>query len=208
MSDFSSADVRWLDVSRETFDRLVAYQDLVIKWNDAINLVSRGSIPDLWARHILDSAQIATLAPEGPKLWADLGSGGGFPGIVAAIQLKAVSPETSFTLIESDARKATFLRQAIRLFELNAEVLAQRVEAVQPLRAQVLSARALAPLSQLLEYAKRHLSEDGRAFFPKGGSYPEEIRQARQWWNFRVRTHISRTDANAAILEVDQIDKI
>lgn len=201
-------DLGGLDVSRETFDRLIEFQNLVIKWNDAINLVSRRSIPDLWTRHILDSAQIAALTPEHPKLWVDLGSGGGFPAIVAAIQLKAASPLTRFILIESDARKATFLRQAIQKFDLNAEALVRRAESVDPLGAEVLSARAMAPLSQLLALARRHLSAHGHAYFPKGESYLEELAQARQRWSFRVQTHISRTDARAAILEVDQIEQI
>lgn len=208
MSGSSPSDLGWLDVSRETYDRLVEFQRLVVKWSDAINLVSRGSIPELWTRHILDSAQIATLAPEHPKRWVDVGSGGGFPAIVAAIQLKATSPLTRFTLIESDARKATFLRQAIQMFDLNADVLVRRVEVVEPLGADVLSARALAPLSQLLAFGQRHLSANGRAYFPKGESFLEEIAQARQRWRFRVKTHISRTDARAAILEVDQIEQI
>ncbi len=198
----------WLKVSRETLDRLQDYQQLVLKWNRAVNLVSRNAAADLWGRHILDSAQFAYLVPEGVRTWADLGSGGGFPGIVAAIQLKDTSPETRFILVESDARKAVFLNQIIRKMGLNAEVCVGRIEQTAPLGADVVSARALAPLGELMEYAQRHLSADGRAFFSKGESFQEELFQARQRWNFRVRTHISRTDAQSAILEVDQIEKI
>ncbi len=208
MSDQHKASPESLNVSRETYDRLEVFQKLVLKWNDAINLVSKASASDIWGRHILDSAQIAEFAPTNPQTWVDIGSGGGFPGLVTAIQFKDLSPTTRFVLIESDARKATFLRQAIRTLELGAEVMCQRVESVRPLGAAVVSARALAPLSLLLEHAQRHLAPEGRAFFPKGETFADEIRDAQERWHFRFRAHISRTDARAAILEVDQIDKI
>ncbi|MCL4170695.1 UNVERIFIED_CONTAM: hypothetical protein GTU68_049362, partial [Idotea baltica] len=135
-----------LNVSRETFAALQAYAALLEKWNPKINLVSKSSLQDLWNRHILDSAQLFSLVQHPHNTWADLGSGGGFPGLVIAIMaLESGSPD-QVILIESDTRKAAFLRTVIRELGLRASVINKRIEQVDPLDADVISARALADL--------------------------------------------------------------
>ncbi|MCA8930663.1 MAG: 16S rRNA (guanine(527)-N(7))-methyltransferase RsmG, partial [Alphaproteobacteria bacterium] len=155
-------------VSRETLARLAAFAALLEKWNPAINLISAGTVAQIWTRHFLDSAQVFDLADAKSGLWADLGSGGGFPGLVAAILALEERPGLSFTLVESDRRKAAFLSTAARELGLPVRVMAERIEALPPLGADILTARALAPLPVLLGYAERHLQPGGRALFPKG----------------------------------------
>lgn len=195
----------WLDVSRETRDRLSQLGALLAKWNPVINLVSRATLADSWNRHILDSAQLFEYAPAGTTRWADLGSGGGFPGLVIAVLALERAPEMRVVLVESDQRKAAFLNQAARDLGLNAEVIRQRIEIAAPLRADVVSARALAPLSQLCGFAARHLRANGVALFPKGANHAAELDAASKEWRFDVRTHASKTDASAVIYELREI---
>jgi 16S rRNA (guanine527-N7)-methyltransferase len=192
------------DVSRETEAALQAFAALVARWNPTINLVAPSTIPTLRDRHISDSAQLFALAQPGWTHWADLGSGGGFPGIVIAILARDTSA-TKVTLVESDQRKATFLRTAIRDLGLNAQVHATRAESEPPLNADVLSARALAPLPQLLPLALRHLAPGGRALFPKGRRAADEIVTARRDWHFTLTEHPSQTDPEGRILQIEGI---
>jgi 16S rRNA (guanine527-N7)-methyltransferase len=193
-----------LDVSRETTDRLRQLERLLIKWNPAINLVSKATLPQVWDRHIVDSAQIYRLAPPASH-WVDLGSGGGFPGLVIACLAAELCPNMKVTLVESDQRKATFLREAARELLLKTNVISARIETVDPLFADVLSARALAPLSDLLAYANRHMRPDGVALFPKGASWRDEVARAQEGWHFDCDTHPSATDPHGAILAVKAI---
>ena len=198
----------WLDVSRETVERLVDLEALVLKWTPSVNLISRASMPEIWSRHILDSAQIGRLAGAEGAEWADLGSGGGFPALVLAAMAKELWPDRRFTLVESDARKSAFLMQAIRRLDLPASVKVARIEGVPPMGAGIVTARALAPLTDLLGHASRHLGQLGRAFFPKGAGHQVEIASARACWHFDVTPHKSMTEAAAAILEVRNIARI
>ncbi|MCV3270014.1 16S rRNA (guanine(527)-N(7))-methyltransferase RsmG [Roseobacter sinensis] len=199
--------VQTSDVSRETLERLGRYHDLLLKWSSRINLISKSSTFDVWNRHIWDSAQVYRLA-DSKMRWADLGSGGGLPGVVLAILTKENAPDTTFTLVESDVRKATFLRTVIRELDLNATVIVSRIEAATPLDAQVLTARALADLSDLLSFAQRHLSPDGQALFLKGETWEKEVETARESWSFELAAHKSKTNPNAAILEVREIERV
>lgn len=194
-----------LDVSRETEARLDAFVALVAKWNPAINLVARSTLPEIWNRHVLDSAQVFDLAPQGARHWADLGAGGGFPGIVVAILAAERAPQIKITLVESDQRKAAFLREAIRATGVKATVCADRIESLNPLMADVLSARALAPLSQLLAHAERHLAPGGVAIFPKGATHGAELAESLERWRFSVQKHPSRTDPDAVLLRIGDI---
>lgn len=196
-----------VDVSRETFDALKAFESLVLRWNAAINLVSKGATRDLWNRHIADSAQLFTLCPREADSWADLGSGGGFPGIVVAILAKELKPGLQVTLVESDLRKATFLRQAAQALALDVSVVSQRIESLSPLYSDVLSARALAPLSNLLGFAELHLKSSGVAIFPKGLRHQEELAQAQGVWDFDVDTRPSLSDGDAALLVIRNIHR-
>lgn len=140
--------------------------------------------------------------------WVDLGSGGGFPALVVAIMAKRTLTERRVTMVESDQRKAAFLRTVIRQLSLNAEVLVSRVELADPLRADVLSARALADLDQLLIFAQRHLAKDGRCVFLKGETWQNEVEIARKTWSFDLRAHRSKTSPSAAILEIKDIQRV
>jgi 16S rRNA (guanine527-N7)-methyltransferase len=207
MTESTSVTVAGLNVSRETFAALGALEALVRRWNPTINLVSKSTLPDLWQRHIVDSAQVFGLCPSTARLWADIGSGGGFPGLVIAILARESLPDLRVILVESDLRKATFLRQAAKSLGLSVAVQADRIESLPPLEADVLSARALAPLSDLLAFADLHLRRDGLAVFPKGARHADEIAEARKTWDFDVKTHPSLAEPGAAILMIRKINR-
>ena len=195
-------------VSRETLDRLHRLTELLAKWNPAINLVAKSTVDQAWDRHILDSAQLFTLASPLASSWVDMGSGGGFPGLVVACLAADLRPHMTVTLIESDQRKATFLRQAAHDLGLSIRILPQRIETCEPQNAGVLSARALAALPILLGFARRHLSAEGIALFPKGASWREEVEQARKDWQFTLTSHTSATDPQGAILAVKAVSHV
>ena len=196
-----------LDVSRETLVRLKAYAALLEKWNPAINLVSRATLAQMWTRHFLDSAQIFALCPAGAQTWADLGSGGGFPGLVVAVLAAEAAPDLRVTLVESDARKSAFLATVVRELGLTVAVKTERIEALLPLGADVVSARALAPLDDLLGFAARHLVPGGRALFLKGASHRQECTAARAHWRFALDVHPSLTDPEGAILSIGELTR-
>ncbi|MEO0691417.1 MAG: 16S rRNA (guanine(527)-N(7))-methyltransferase RsmG [Pseudomonadota bacterium] len=203
MIDGAEAFASRRDVSRETLERLTNYADLLRKWNPRINLVSPGTIDALWTRHFLDSAQLIDLVPDAPATWADLGSGGGFPGLVVAILLQ--DHHTTVTLVESDQRKATFLRAVARETGTAVKVLSTRIEAVKPLGASILSARALSPLPDLLIHCKGHLAPGGTALLPKGARADAEIAKALETWSFHCEKVPSQTDDSAVILRITEI---
>lgn len=194
-------------VSRETLLKFERYAALLSKWNPAINLISKSSMEDIWSRHIWDSAQAYKVAAS-QNDWVDIGSGGGLPGIVIAILAQEQHPERNVEMIESDSRKATFLRSVIRDLGLRANVKVDRIENAPPSNASILSARALADLTQLLHYAKRHLAVDGQALFFKGKSWKKEVEEARRTWSFDLISHKSKTDPEAAILEIKDIQLV
>ena len=207
MTPESLAALRGRPVSRETFDRLGRFVGLLEKWNPKINLVSAATLPDAWSRHILDSLQVFDIAAATEGHWADLGTGGGFPGLVVAILAHDEAPGLGVTLVESDQRKAAFLAAVLRETGVAARILAERIEAAPPLAADILSARALAPLDRLLSHADRHLAPNGRAIFPKGQSAESEVAQALASWRFRLQKHPSRTDSQAVILQIEDIKR-
>lgn len=196
------------DVSRETLERLTAFEAILRKWNPAINLVARSTIDEIWRRHFHDSIQVFDLAPVGARHWVDFGSGGGFPGLVVAILAADERPDLKVTLVESDQRKAAFLSAASRELGVNTTVLAERVENVAPLQADVVSARALAPLGELLDMAERHLNADGIALFPKGASYESELARALEKWAFTDHKVASVTDPHAVVLSIGGIRRV
>jgi 16S rRNA (guanine527-N7)-methyltransferase len=196
------------DVSRETIARLEHLEALLRKWNPAINLVSPQTLATVWTRHFLDSAQLYALADGAPKHWADLGSGGGFPGLVLGILEREKAAGMSLTLVESDQRKAAFLAHAARDLGISATIEAKRIEALVPLRADVVSARALAPLAQLLDFAERHLAPGGIGLFPKGGRWRDEVAFAQQKWSFDVEPKPSATDPEAVVLKIKGLHRV
>ncbi len=208
MTDEAQRFAAAFDVSRETLDRLSLYAELLRKWNPAINLVSKSTLPDLWTRHFADSAQLLEIAETPNGKWVDLGSGGGFPGLIVAILAAEKTPALTVTCVESDQRKATFLRTVARETGIGAKVLSERIEALAPLGADVVSARALAPLPELIGYATRHLAPEGIALFLKGTGQAKEIDLALASWAFQIDTFPSRTDRGATILKLRSIRRV
>ena len=195
------------DVSRETMKRLVLFHGLLVKWNARINLVSRSSLNDFWVRHVADSVQVFRLAPSA-RTWADLGSGGGFPGLIAAILAKLERPDLNVTLIESDQRKSAFLRTVIRETGVSCNVIPERIEKAERQAADIVSARALADLTELLAYSERHLAAGGTALFPKGVTWQKELEIARTQWSFDVEVIESQTMPGAAILKIEGASRV
>lgn len=193
----------WLaqsDVSRETAVRLDALVALLSRWSRRINLVGRSTLDAIWTRHVADSAQLWPLAPDAARRWVDLGSGAGFPGLVIAALARDVRPALRVTLIESDARKCAFMAEAARAMDVAVTILPSRIEATAPQRADVVSARALAPLPALLPLAARHLAPDGVALFLKGAGAQAELTEAAAAWHTDIRLERSVTDPSGAVI--------
>jgi 16S rRNA (guanine527-N7)-methyltransferase len=187
-------------VSRGTLARLAAYADLLTTWNKKINLIGKSTAPELWSRHMLDSAQLYRLIPKAARSLIDMGSGAGFPGLVLAIM---GVPEVH--LVESDQRKAAFLREAARITATPVTVHAARVEAIKPFPADVVTARALAPLSELLAWAAPFLTKNTRCIFPKGQNVEVELTQAHKMWRMEVDQEPSRTDPLSTIVCIGEV---
>ncbi|WP_372886573.1 16S rRNA (guanine(527)-N(7))-methyltransferase RsmG [Shimia sp.] len=204
----TSQDRRRPDVSRETMERLETLAALLTKWNPRINLVSKSTLADLWQRHILDSTQVFDLAGGSVDHWLDIGSGGGFPGLVVALMAAEPGAPRRVTLIESDQRKCTFLRTVLRETGVAATVLTRRIEEADPQNADILSARALADLDGLLGFAERHLSADGTALFPKGVTWKKELARAQESWSFAHEAIKSSTESNSVILKVKEVRRV
>jgi 16S rRNA (guanine527-N7)-methyltransferase len=187
-------------VSRETLARLEVYAELLIRWSGRINLVGRDTLADLWRRHMLDSAQLLPLIPEGAEGLIDLGSGAGFPGLVLAIL-----GTRGVELIEADSRKAAFLREAARITETNPTIRPCRIAAVPPHPVDVVSARALAPLDRLLDLAWPFIGAATICLFPKGENVGQELTLARKGWTMTVSMHHSIADPRGVVLRLDGI---
>ncbi|WP_353535757.1 16S rRNA (guanine(527)-N(7))-methyltransferase RsmG [Cognatishimia sp. WU-CL00825] len=197
-----------LDVSRETIERLEKLAELLEKWNPKINLVSKSTIADLWNRHILDSTQLFKMSPDIAGHWLDIGSGGGFPGLVVAILNTEKKRPWQVTMIESDIRKCTFLRTVLRETGVSAEVITKRIESAEPQNADVLSARALADLDKLNGFAEIHLKTTGVALFPKGNQWKKELEFAQKSWKFNHEAINSETQEGSVILKIEGITRV
>ena len=197
-----------LDVSRETLDALKYFEDLVVLWNPAINLISNSSISDLWSRHIVDSAQLFlfTLPDEG--LWLDVGSGGGFPGIVVSIVAKELAPSLRVVLVESDKRKCVFLRTVIRELGLSVKVINDRIENVKLDDVVYLSARALRNLNSLLSIVENNVSRETVCVFPKGRSYKKELVESQKNWKFDFNLIDSNTSEDSKVIVLKGLERV
>ncbi|PCH98950.1 MAG: 16S rRNA (guanine(527)-N(7))-methyltransferase RsmG [Rhodobacteraceae bacterium] len=190
------------DVSRETLSDLERLVELLVKWNKAINLVGKSTLDQVWSRHILDSAQIWSQRPADLRTWVDLGSGGGFPALVLAILAKKDAPNAVFHMIESDVRKCSFLRTVSRETFSKTEIHAVRIESAPDIQADVVSARALASVDQLLSYSEKFLGISGFCLFLKGQGCVTEVENAQESWKFEFSTTQSLTDLSAQVLKV------
>lgn len=190
-------------VPQDASPELQRYVDLLLRWNRSINLVSARDIPVLWTRHIADSLQLGGLWRRLPERAIDLGSGGGFPGLVLAIQYGI-----RFDLIEQDQGKAAFLREAARVTGAPVNVVATKIDAAAVSRAPLVTARGLAPLSRLLVYAEKLLTPDGECLFLKSRGVETEIADAARTWAMHVDRIPSRTDSNGVVLRVSGIARV
>jgi 16S rRNA (guanine527-N7)-methyltransferase len=194
------------DVSRETLGRLDAYVALLNTWQSAMNLIAPSTIAAIWTRHIVDSLQLLALAPEA-KTWVDLGSGGGFPGIVIACALK---PPAIVHLVESNTKKAAFLREAARVTGSPAKIHNLRIEDfIQQFQGPVdiVTARALAPLPELLGFVAPFLKMGAQALLLKGQDVADELTQAAKYWKIEADLKPSKTDPKGRIMVVRSLER-
>lgn len=188
-----------MGVSRETMRRLMVLEQLVVEWQPRVNLVGRATLTDIWRRHMLDSAQLVKLAPSGAT-WLDVGSGAGFPGLVVAI-----CAGVRVHLVEADARKCAFLREAARKTGANADIHNRRIEDLEPLDAGVITARAVAPLRRLLELCARQIKPATLCLFPKGHNVDVELTEATKYWKLSLQILPSISDPRGRILRLEGV---
>jgi 16S rRNA (guanine527-N7)-methyltransferase len=186
---------------------LTRYEALLRQWSPRINLVAKSTLDHVWTRHFADSAQLVALAPAPVRIWLDFGSGAGFPGLVAAILLRERAEPCRFVLVESDARKCAFLRRVAQELGLDVDVRTTRAEALDPFAADVISARALAPLSQLLALAEPFCRTQTVCLFPKGRTVESELTEARRHWHIDAELLVSVTDPDARIVRIFEYNR-
>ena len=196
-------------VSRETAGRLDRFAALLLAWQRTTNLIAESTVPTLWTRHIADSLQLLDLAPAA-RAWIDIGSGGGFPGLVIACAL-ATHAGAAVHLIESNAKKAAFLREVARELELPVKVHPERLEAFTPKfgsHADAVCARAVSPLKPLLDLSFPILQKTGAlGLFPKGRSAQLELAQASKFWKMHAKVVASRTDPAGRIIVIQGLER-
>jgi 16S rRNA (guanine527-N7)-methyltransferase len=194
-------------VSRETFDSLIDFEASFRRWAQRINLAAPSTLPDLWKRHILDSAQLARIEPQASR-WLDVGSGGGFPGAIMAVILRE-RPAASIDLVESNRKKAAFLQTALGQLKAPAHVHAKRIEEVYRVveQPEIVTARALAPLDKLLTLVEPWLSNGATGLFHKGREYRNEIEESAHGWKYDLVEHASLVEREGVILEVRNLTR-
>lgn len=188
-------------VSRETLERLQLYHDELLRWQKKINLISPTTINDVWHRHILDSAQLASFIPTNASI-LDFGSGAGFPAMVLAIMKSG-----AVTMVESDQRKCAFLLEVKRLTNTEATICNERIEDHEDSSFDIITARACTALTGLLHYAEPFMGKDTICLFPKGKNYSIEIEEARRDWEFDVQHHPSLTEKDSLILQISNLKR-
>jgi 16S rRNA (guanine527-N7)-methyltransferase len=194
-------------VSRETHAVLHSFVEEFQRWNRVTNLVAQSTVPDIWSRHFLDSAQLIPLS-RGALRWLDLGSGSGFPGLVVAILLRE-RHGAQLHLVESNRKKAAFLSRIVGLYGLPAKVYARRIEDVDPsLEADVVTARALTALPRLLSLAEPWLSTSAVGLFHKGRGFKEELKESSLRWRFELVEHESVIQQDSVVLEIRNLGRI
>jgi 16S rRNA (guanine527-N7)-methyltransferase len=196
-----------LDVSRESSAEIQKFVELLLQWQNKINLISPATKDEIWTRHVLDSLQLIPLLPAGATHIADLGSGSGFPGLPLAI-----ASGKMVDLYESNNKKAAFLREALRITKARGAVHVIRLDPAVKLpratMAQVVTARALAPLRELLGLAEPFLAGGAIGLFHKGREVEAELREAAKFWKFSYNSHVSSTDSKAVILTVKEVSRV
>ena len=196
-----------LNVSRETLNSLCEYESMLSKWNSKINLISKNSFNDIWNRHFLDSGQIIKHVDASRKRWVDVGSGAGFPGLVIALLLRDREIDCELVLIEKSTKKVYFLNEVIRKLDLNVKVLNNDIGNVEPLNADILSARAFSELNDLIQIAHIHRKENGICLFLKGENYRFELDKTLNYWFFDYDVFDSLSNPSGKIIRVKNILK-
>jgi 16S rRNA (guanine527-N7)-methyltransferase len=192
-------------VSHETIHRLNTYQEMLISWNTKFNLVAASTLPQIWTRHFADSAQLMPHIPTQALTLADMGAGAGFPGLVLAILALENHKNLKIYEIESTGKKADFLQAVVDELKLNVAVRRERIEAIRDLKVDVVTARALKLLPELLKYANYLTHPDTTCLFLKGKSALEELTEARKYWTFTLETHPSRSDDSGSVLVLQNL---
>jgi len=195
--------VRDTGVSRETLENLRIYAETLVKWNKKVNLVSRSTIDGLWHRHFLDSAQLYPLFPPNSQVLIDLGSGAGFPGLVLAIM---GCPQVH--MVEADRRKSEFLREVVRLTAAPAQIHNSRIEALEPFPVDIVTARALAPLPDLLSWAEPFMAPKSQCLFLKGRNVEDELTETHNIWETELIRRASRTDQESTVLCIREVRRV
>ena len=193
------------NVSRETFSKLELYHESLLEWQNKFNLVSKNSIDDAWNRHFIDSIQLFKYIPGNAKNLLDMGSGAGFPGMVLAILFNDKTPYLKTTLVESINKKTLYLNHVKEITSTDVEIINGRVEQIKNRKFDVVSSRAMTSLVDLLEYAYPLLNKKGVCVFPKGKSWNEEIKVAKNKWNFDFEAFDSETSEEGKILLIKNL---
>ena len=195
-------------VSRETLERLKAYEASLHEWQKKFNLVSNASLEDAWNRHFLDSMQLFNFVPKTARNLCDFGSGAGFPGMVLAIMAKEKTPYLKVSLIESIKKKTLYLNEVNKITEANAVIINDRIENIPPQSFDVITSRAMASLKDLLNYTKKFFGKNTVCIFPKGKSYAEEIAEAEKFWKFDCKIVPSEMSSEGVILIITNLSAI
>ena len=199
--------VKSLNVSRETLNGFYEYESLLSKWNKKINLVSKNTLMDIWERHFLDSGQIIKHVEASGKRWVDVGSGAGFPGLVVALLLRDRKIDCDLVLVEKNPKKSFFLNEVIRKLNLSVEVVNDNIDTLEPLNADILTARAFSELNNLIEIAFRHRKKEGICLFLKGENYRIELDKTLNYWFFDYDIIDSLSSSSGKIIRVKKIFK-
>ena len=199
--------VKSLNVSRETLSGFYEYKTLLYKWNEKINLVSKHTLIDIWERHFLDSGQIIINVEASGKRWVDVGSGAGFPGLVVALLLRDRKVDCDLVLVEKHPKKVFFLKEVIRRLNLSVEVVNDNIYTLEPLNADILTARAFSELNNLMEIAFRHRKKEGICLFLKGENYKIELDKTLNNWFFDYDIVGSLSSSSGNIIRVKKIFK-
>ena len=193
------------NVSRETFDRLKAYEASLKEWQNKFNLVSNASLEDAWERHFKDSVQLFKYIPEKSRILLDFGSGAGFPGMVIAVMAEEKMPNLKVKLIESIKKKTLYLNAVKDICKVRAQIINDRIENIPSFSADVITSRAMCNLNDLLKYSNRFSNKKTTLIFPKGKSYKEELKIAQKNWNFECNIFANEINPEGVILVINNL---
>ena len=196
------------NVSRETISSLTLYESLLKKWNQKTNLVSKNSLDDAWSRHFLDSAQLVKHCQPENKLWLDFGSGAGFPGVVSAVILRDRGINTNFVLVEKNKTKAFFLGELKRRLDLSLDIICENIKEIDPLKADIISARAFSHLENLLPVSNYHGKENSVSLFLKGKNIRNELDKTFKMWFFQYDIISSISSTDGKIIKINKLHKL